>query len=375
MDSLKNKCVALLGLVLISIWSVSAYTPSTELESRLEIATKRINEIIVDKWNSYRAQFITILDTYKTNYTEDERASYILNYISDNLIGLALNDVLITPPIIVSSDGDYTGSYSISDNIYGTEVEVIVQWAARTITSNALANHEVWEFPRAWNPNPISAQEKTWILTTNPIYTGNETWVKESGVAYNGVKFELETAEKVICSSWEIYKIEAQQNIFNLGLDDNLAHVQPTGEYHYHWVPELLIDTLEWDDLVHVWYANDGFPLYYSKQGSYTPSFEIKTEARQGTDCSYVARTTTDIEIDGTSPDWTFDLDWEYTKGLWNLDACNGATVNWEYIYFITENFPYGPRCLNGEVVEQGPKQWEWGPRSQNENRRGPAAR
>jgi hypothetical protein len=76
--------------------------------------------------------------------------------------------------------------------------------------------------------------------------------MRESGDAYNGVKFELETAERVTCTSGETYRIEAQQTAFNLGLDYNLAHVQPTGEYHYHGVSDLLIDTLEGDNLVHV---------------------------------------------------------------------------------------------------------------------------
>jgi hypothetical protein len=133
--------------------------------------------------------------------------------------------------------------------------------------------------------------------------------------------------------------------------------VQPTGEYHYHGVSDLLIDTLEGDNLVHVWYANDGFPIYYSKQDSYTPSYALKTETREGTSCTYKARETVDVVVEGTTPDGTYDLDWEYTAGLGNLDSCNGATVNGEYMYFITEAFPFGPRCSNGEVASQ---EWPW---------------
>ena len=31
-----------------------------------------------------------------------------------------------------------------------------------------------------------------------------------------------------------------------------------------------------------------------------------------------------------------------------NLDSCNGTAMNGEYIYVLTETFPYVPRCLNG---------------------------
>ena len=358
---MKKKILLILWFFIISIGATLAYTPSSELEDKLDTVTEKINSIISNKWNAYRAEFLTVLEEYALKYADDERASYILAHITENLIGIQLNDVSPILPIIVSSDGDYTGSYTISDDTYGTEVKVIVQWNTRTITSNALPNHEVGEFPRAGNPNTISAQDKNWELTTNPTYTGNETWMRESGVAYNGVKFELETAEGVSCSSGETYRIEAQQTAFNLGLDMNLAHVQPTGEYHYHGVSDLLIDTLEWDNLVHVWYANDWFPIYYSKEQSYTPSYSLKTESREGTSCTYAARETVDVVIDGTTPDGTYDLDWEYTEGLGNLDACNGATVNGEYMYFLTENFPFGPRCSNGEVTAQGNPQGQWG--------------
>lgn len=57
--------------------------------------------------------------------------------------------------------------------------------------------------------------------------------------------------------------------------------------------------------------------------------------------------------MEGTTPDGTYDLDWEFQEGLGNLDSCNGAYVDGEYGYFITEDFPFGPRCLNGETSSQ----------------------
>lgn len=42
--------------------------------------------------------------------------------------------------------------------------------------------------------------------------------------------------------------------------------------------------------------------------------------------------------------------DWVFTPGSGNLDECNGAFVDGEYVYFITNDYPYIPRCLMGEV-------------------------
>jgi hypothetical protein len=157
---------------------------------------------------------------------------------------------------------DYTGEYTINDLDYGTQVEVTISGDTRTIQSNAIAPHAPGEFPNKGNPNTITEQDKTFELTLNPIYVGNNEWARENGVAYNGVKYELQTAESVSCESGEEYRIEAIQTTFSLGLDENNAHVQPTGEYHYHGVAEVLMDSLEGTDIVHIGYASDGFPLY-----------------------------------------------------------------------------------------------------------------
>jgi len=60
------------------------------------------------------------------------------------------------------------------------------------------------------------------------------------------------------------------------------------------------------------------------------------------------------VDMDGTNPDGTYDLDWIYEEGTGNLDACNGATINREYVYFLTNEYPYIPRCLNGEFAQVG---------------------
>jgi hypothetical protein len=55
----------------------------------------------------------------------------------------------------------------------------------------------------------------------------------------------------------------------------------------------------------------------------------------------------------GGAYDGTFGADWEYVEGLGDLDACNGrvdtfvvdGAVRTAYAYFLTDTFPFIPRC------------------------------
>lgn len=345
-----KKLLAWCGIFLLSVLWTFAYTPPAGLDAQIDIVAEKFEAIIDKNGESYRGSLLNVLEEYKERYSDNERAVYVLEYLHDYLSAQAEDTISIS-----SVGWDYTGSYTIDDITYGTKVEVVVSGETRTISSNAIPNHEIGEFPNEENPNTMSEQDRTWELDTTPTYVWNASWTREAGVAYNGVKYELETNERVTCTSGETYRIEAFETAFGvMGTDFNNAHVQPTGEYHYHGVSELLMDTLEGDDVVHVGYANDGFPLYYSKQRTYTPSYRLVTDLRVWTECTYAARTTTDVVIDGTTPDGTYDLDWEYVEGLGNLDSCNGTYIDGEYGYLLTDTFPYGPRCLNGETSGQG---------------------
>lgn len=54
------------------------------------------------------------------------------------------------------------------------------------------------------------------------------------------------------------------QTTFNFGADGSNGHVQPTGEYHYHGMPEKFIDKLGKgkQTMTLVVWASDGFPMY-----------------------------------------------------------------------------------------------------------------
>lgn len=254
-------------------------------------------------------------------------------------------------------EGGYLGSYSLMDEVFGTMTTVTVGGGVRSIVTNALPDHEVGEFPNPGNPNTISEQDASYEYTTEPVYVGSATTAMTPGVAVNGVKFEPGTAETVSCASGETLRVEALQEVYDLGLDFNNAHVQPTGEYHYHGVSELLAAAYETDDdLVHVGFAADGFLIYYSKSGAFDAGYSLSTDTRSGTDCvGSGALGNVVVEIDGTTPDGTYASDWIYSDDTGDLDECNGVEIDGEYAYLLTNDYPYVSRCLNGEFAATGP--------------------
>lgn len=247
---------------------------------------------------------------------------------------------------------NYFGAYTLKDEDFGTNTVVTLNGGVRTMITNALPNHETGKFPGPGNPNTISAQRKTYTFPTTPKYTGNARWIREPGVAINGVKFEPGTAEVVACDTGENYRVEAFQELINLGLDFNNAHVQPTGAYHYHGTPTSVIEKYDsGEDLVHVGFAHDGFPMYYSKSGAYKPSYKLVDGTREGEDCIYeTRRKSRDISVGGHH-DGTYTSDFEYVSGSGDLDECNGVTIDGDYVYFVTDEFPYVSRCLMGEFT------------------------
>ena len=256
-----------------------------------------------------------------------------------------------TAAMTTATGSEYLVSYTLVDEEFGTMMTVTVDGSIRTINSNALPDHETGDFPNSGNPNTISEQDVSYDFATEPIYTGAATGVRMTGVAVNGVKFEPGTAENVTCGTGETFRVEALQDIYNLGFDFNNAHVQPTGEYHYHGVSQLLVEAYERDgDLVHVGFAADGFLMYYSKSGVYESGYELAMADRTGTDCVLSLPPGDAVNIDGTSPDGTYTSDWVYNEGGGALDSCNGITIGGEYLYVITDDYPYVGRCLNGEV-------------------------
>ncbi len=242
----------------------------------------------------------------------------------------------------------------------------------RLLSANGIPDHAVGTFPNPNNPNTITAQTVSASTTLVPaIANATGSFAQITGYVLNGVKLEPGTGGTCDSSGSSCsliggtgtWRIEALTNksAFNFGDDFNNAHVQPTGMYHYHGLPEGFITKLgRGTAMTLVAWAADGYPIY-ARYG-YTvaedasspvkvmiPRFRLKTAPDAG-------RPATSLYAMGT-----FTQDWTYDASLaGDLDECNGRTgVTPEfprgiYYYVITEAYPFIGRCLKGTFTAQG---------------------
>src|SRR6185436_15685463 len=145
-------------------------------------------------------------------------------------------------------------------------VTISVSGGERLISANGWPDHTPGQFPRRGNPNTMSPQNYKFQVPANPqiaaqLQRSNGAWF---GVALNGVPFEAGTGE--FWNGQREWNYEAKSGFIDLGLDQNNAHVQPTGAYHYHGLPTGLMKRLGGDatKMLLIGYAADGFPLYTS---------------------------------------------------------------------------------------------------------------
>lgn len=302
------------------------------------------------------------------------------------------------------------GTFSVTDGIkcnktlrVKNEVSISVQGQFRVIKANAIPNHKVGQFPNSGNPNTIREQSKTYKIMARPVKASKLTSVSmdgfgkgfpayEFGVALNGVKLEPTAAEFFggrsanMNSDWAL---EALSTNVNLGDDCNNAHVQPTGEYHYHGTPWEFIKKLEGKKMKQVGWAADGFPIYY-KYG-YKDPMDKNSEVIELIS-SYQLRKGKRLGDGVKAPDGNYDgtyvRDFEFVEGLGNLDKANGrfgVTPEFPggtYYYVITDDFPSLPRyfvgtpskdfAVGGGILGNRGRQFARGRFGNDRNRQGP---
>ena len=240
---------------------------------------------------------------------------------------------------------------------YRSEVSIAIRDGFRYITSNGIPDHPTGQFPNAGNPNSISPQRYSWRVPVAPKIAASASISKLFGVAINGVPFDPGTAE--LWNNDFRWHYEALSGLLatrgSLGADENLAHVQPNGAYHYHGLPLGLLKKL---DYTHkpalVGYAADGFPIYgnYGYSNANNPastlkilksSYRIRSGERPGGNNG-----------PGGAYDGSFAQDYEYVQGLGDLDSSNGRTgvtpeyPKGAYYYVLTDNWPFVPRQFRG---------------------------
>lgn len=270
------------------------------------------------------------------------------------------------------------------DDALTNQVSITLQGDWRVIRSNGIPDHEPGRFPNRGNPNRIGSQHYEFRVPAQPKITGHTTPLRMQpfGVAVNGVVFDPGAAE------WwrgdHTWQYEPMSGAINLGVDQNNAHVQPNGAYHYHAIPTGLLDKLTGGQpkMVLVGWAADGFPMY--GPWGYGDPKDGKSKLKK-LQSSYRVKRGSRPSGPGGKYDGSFVADYEYVKGLGDLDECNGrygVTPEFSqgtYYYVLTEGFPYVPRMYSGtpdlSFMLHGPGGGRGGPGGLGPPRRGNTGR
>ncbi len=221
------------------------------------------------------------------------------------------------------------------------ETSIEVKGDMTCIMSNGAPNHDMGRFPNRANPNVFREQNLTFCFPTTPRMTSTvTTGLMTVGVSATGIPIRPYTAgyhdpdgrrgfSQDPSSGW---RQQAMHDPRILGMDNQNAHVDRSGLYHYHGVSG---DLLASQGGTLIGYAPDGFEIRYSSSNA-TSSWQLKSGVR--------------ASPPGGSYDGTFEEDFEYVADSGTLDACNGMEANGTYTYFATDTYPYFPRCFRGEV-------------------------
>lgn len=370
-------------------------TPTLSVDAGPDIVTAtglvtQINAVVTEgsnaatiSWTQTAGTSVTLssADTATPSFTAPtvtEETSLTFEVTVDDGVNAALTDtvdVAIFVPTAYSDALTEIADFSAKDGWIcnqsaGTsEVTISTSGSFRTVDSNSLPSHSIGTFPNDGNPNTAGATSQNYSVTTSPVKTTSSTDMAIFGFLLNGVLLERDTAERYPSGSWSYEAVTPGLEMGNskgtdtnsalsenwLGTDCNNSHVQPTGKYHVHGFPESYFRQLEKDSdpdqMILAGYAADGFPIYL-RYGYNDPD-----DASSGIfKISHSWRLISGTRPDGPGGayDGTFRQDWEYVEGLGDTDQCGGRFgVTPEhpdgiYHYYITDNYPYIPRCVFG---------------------------
>jgi hypothetical protein len=239
------------------------------------------------------------------------------------------------------------------------KVSIKIENGYRLMKSNGIPDHQPGEFPRRGNPNKIQSQSYQFRIplspkaSESPVQRGGFWW----GVAINGVPFEPGTAESWNNDMRSGWRYEAATGFLNLGLDENNAHVQPNGAYHYHAMPTGLVKKHGGDEntMLLVAWAADGFPVY-TDQG-HAVAKDAKSALRKMKSSYQLKKGQRPAPPAGPGGDFDgrFTQDFAFVAGSGDLDECNGrfgVTPEFPqgtYYYCISKDFPFVARLWRGE--------------------------
>ena len=224
----------------------------------------------------------------------------------------------------------------------GNKIEMEIRNGKRCFMANGIPDHPTGKFPNRGNPNAIKEQQIIVCVALEPIKRKVSTPIKGTmGIAINGVQFRPNTAGFWDPSARQGHSRQGNPNwsleIFGapgkLGLDFNNGHVGRGGLYHYHGIARDLIKNV---DSSLVGYAGDGFEIHY-RPAEKKSGWTLKQGMRP---------------LGGPPGVYSglFNEDFKYVGGKNKLDQCNGGYLHGKYVYFLTDDYPFLPRCLYGEI-------------------------
>ncbi len=303
---------------------------------------------------------------------------------------LAQTAIDLTGATLDKRDGDcaaYVGDYSSNslnsptDTEFTGSVTIVATETSCRFEVNQIPNHDTGEGSR-W-PHQVGEVQDILTIPRDPEIADEPTALGLGAAALllNGVKWEAYPAAcfdegsgrgglgteaigcgpRMIDHPWR-YNVGSPLNT-GFSFDIYHAHVQRTGMYHYHSTPRVLYtgspdlgDAMICDTGVVspvIGFAGDGFPLFgpcfTDETGTVRAaqsSYEIKQGKRQDVGdylTPYAVGNVLGDEYDGQ-----FIGDHEYVAGSGDLDACNGMTVDGQYGYYVTADYPYALKCFSG---------------------------
>lgn len=257
------------------------------------------------------------------------------------------------------------------------DVEIIENTTYCVFNSNAIPNHDFNDQSAAFATN-VSEQSMTFKVAVQPSMAASSTSLSlgtTEAILLNGVTVDLLAAacygvgneplgeEKIGCGpnqNANPWRYDPMSSLNQFGTDEHHAHVQPSGEYHYHGNPMALYNQdCNGKESGVIGFAADGFPLFGSciidpQSGDIrkvVSSYALKDNGgiRQSVS-GYQTPVAGQGSIASNRYDGQFRGDWAYQAGLGDLDECNGMTRNGVYGYYVTDQYPWVLNCFKGTI-------------------------
>ncbi len=238
---------------------------------------------------------------------------------------------------------------------YNGRLDVTVTSTQCVFSTNATPNHTFNDGANAF-PNEFATQADEYRVPLTPSFAAQNTALSlqvDDAILLNGVKVDLLAAGcfgigngRIGCNDdSQPWRYDPMFATNGFRVDSHNAHTQPDGTYHYHGEPNALFDQSGSVVSPVIGFAADGFPIYgsYIEDGGTVRKIESSYQLKAG------QRPSGDGEPGG-SYDGAFRDDYEYLEGSGDLDECNGMTINGQYGYFVTDQYPYIVGCFKGTI-------------------------